>query len=176
MILAQIPINRIRGGGLGYDSMTHYIAIWLSVLSAFILFSWPIALTFSLSYILWVFTPHGRWLSMGNNARGRIPGLFETSIEKIADVNGRNDLIAMILKNMIFPITFVILYIIIGFVVPVALSHLAIASLILFPFIQGVGYEIGWWIYFKNKIKDPIMLAEFIGGAAWALVFLGLFL
>lgn len=114
---------------------------------------------------------------MGNNARGRVPGLFESSIEKIADVNGRNDLIAMILKNMIFPITFVILYFLVTVLVMSAtLSHLAIVALILFPFIQGIGYEIGWIFYSRQVVKDPIMLAEFIGGAAWALVFLGLFL
>ena len=111
---------------------------------------------------------------MNNNARGRVPILFEKIIEKISDVKGRNDYLAMILKNSMFPLIFSILFFIMNFWFHISISLFVVISFIIFPIIQATGYLIGWKLYPKYT-SDPLTPAEFIGGFAFALIFLALF-
>ncbi len=163
-----IVINRIRGGGFkitnNLPGHPRFTAIVLSAIVASILLPWQAAIIWSATYAAWTFLPHGRWMTLYRHPREntvRQPSWFEIAVEKIA---GKNDYIALGLKNAIFAILLIpSLYF-------VEHDWIEPAALVVFAPLSVWAYATGWRIVEENsRISDPLCVAELLQGAIFGM-------
>lgn len=174
-------LNRLRGSGDEAPLLPGQIGLIINGrvpatigvgLLALLAVSWPYALGWALTFLLWSAFAWGRWFALGRlhrgwNREGVEPKSYERIIESIADRisllrnhRGENDHAAFLLRA--------------AFASPGLLILAGPLAALAFPFAMVAAYELGWRLHDRKDQDqpDPIAIGEWITGAVWgALLF-----
>jgi hypothetical protein len=176
VVLASSVVNRFRGGGF-YSDKIPVKALWMAAPMigglAYVFHTPYMAGFFALAYLAWALLPWGLWYDHGRLVlHNRSYSKYEEGVEAISNKIctmfksqslWAHDLISHFIRHLMMIPAMAILAFWSG-----NLMYLYLA--IPLAFLVVLLYEIGWILYDKGIVDNPIEIAELLVGLTWGVL------